>query len=201
MYIKDVKVFGLKESKVASGYPMRSDITESHDINYDILSANYPKRYKALANSRSGEGHDNYLKGIIVQFDLCISNKAWVEAERYHFFDFVSSCSTMHKICSIDIRQCCNKYVWDSTINNLELKVKEYNSLADKNTQEAKELYLEILYNIPSGFELVARMTTNYQQLKTIYFQRRYHRLPDWHMVCDWIETLPESNLITDKIK
>ena len=107
----------------------------------------------------------------------------------------------MHKICQIDIRKCCNSYVWDETIIKLEHKVKRYNSLENKTTNEAKELYLEILYNIPSGFELVARMTTNYQQLKTIYFQRKTHRLPDWHMVCDWIETLPESNLITEKIK
>ena len=73
MYIKNVNVYGLNESKIASGYPKRSDITESHDINADILKANYPKGYKNLANSKSGEGHDNYLKGIVVQFDLCIS--------------------------------------------------------------------------------------------------------------------------------
>ena len=201
MYIKDVKVFGLEESKVASGYPKRVDIDENHSIQEDIDNQNFPKGYKALANSKSGEGHDNYLKGIVVQFDLCMSNKAWVEAERYNWLDFVSSCSTMHKICQIDIRKCCNNYVWDETIIKLEHKVKRYNSLENRTTNEAKELYLEILYNIPSGFELVARMTTNYQQLKTIYFQRKTHRLPDWHMVCDWIETLPESNLIIDKIK
>jgi hypothetical protein len=34
-------------------------------------------------------------------------------------------------------------------------------------------------------------MTTNYQQLKTIYQQRRNHRLPEWQVFCDWVETLP----------
>ena len=52
-----------------------------------------------------------------------------------------------------------------------------------------------------SGFELAARMTTNYLELKTIYRQRRNHRLPDWHMFCDWVESLPDSHLITGKNK
>ena len=52
-------------------------------------------------------------------------------------------------------------------------------------------LYLRILYSNPCGMFLTARMTTNYQQLKTIYQQRRYHRLPEWQWFCDWCETLP----------
>lgn len=53
------------------------------------------------------------------------------------------------------------------------------------------ELYLDVLYNIPSGFRLTARMTTNYRCLKNIYRQRKTHRLPEWRMFCAWIETLP----------
>ena len=34
-------------------------------------------------------------------------------------------------------------------------------------------------------------MVTNYQQLKTMYKQRRYHKLKEWHVFCDWVETLP----------
>ena len=56
-----------------------------------------------------------------------------------------------------------------------------------------------MLYNIPSGFELTAAMTTNYRQLKTIYQQRRNHALPDWQMFCDWIETLPHFLELTQR--
>ena len=56
---------------------------------------------------------------------------------------------------------------------------------------QKKELYLEILYNIPAGFELTARLTTNYRCLKNIWRQRRDHRLPEWREFCEWIETLP----------
>ena len=51
--------------------------------------------------------------------------------------------------------------------------------------------FLKIIYNIPSGFKLTAKMTTNYRQLKTIYDQRKCHRLPEWRGVCEWIESLP----------
>ena len=170
MKMKNVKVYDLEESIKASKYPMAID---TEQCNQEITKTVY-----ALGNCPKGEGHDNFLKGIRVAFDLTFSNKAWVELERYHFFDFVSSQSTMHKITQLDIKQQCNKYVWDSTIENLQQKVEEYNSLENKASEQAKEMYLEILYNVPSGFELTARMTTNYQQLKTVYAQRYNHRLP-----------------------
>ena len=119
------------------------------------------------------------------------SQKAWPEAQRYHFLEFVSSTSTMHRLERMDIESCCNKYVTASAKANLERCRDEY--LRTK----SKEDFLTMIYNIPSGFELRAKMVTNYQQLKTIYHQRRNHRLPDWQVFCDWIEGLPHSDLIT----
>ena len=54
-----------------------------------------------------------------------------------------------------------------------------------------------MIYNIPSVFEYTAGMVTNYRQLKTIYGQRKNHRLNEWKEFCKWIESLPESHLIT----
>ena len=62
---------------------------------------------------------------------------------------------------------------------------------AVKPANPTKEGYLELLYSNPCGFRLTSRMTTNYQQLKTIYSQRKTHRLPEWRAFCKWIETLP----------
>ena len=184
MRISNLKVYELEESIKASKYPMAVDI--------DALNSEVTKTVLALGNAPEGSGHSTWLNRIRVAFDLTFTNKAWVEAERYHWFDFVSSQSTMHRICKLDIRKCCNKYVWESTIEKLEEKVDIYNSLEDKGSEEAKELYLEILYNVPSGFELTARITTNYQQLKTIYTQRRNHRLPEWREFCGYMrENLP----------
>ena len=180
MKISKLRIYDLEESIEASKYPMAVDL--------DSLNSNVTKTVVALGSSDKGEGHDQFLTGIRVAFDLTFSNKAWVEAERYRFLEFVSSQSTMHRITRLDIRKCCNKYVWESTIKNLEEAVAKHNALEDKGSEEAKELYLEILYNVPSGFELTARLTTNYRALKTIYAQRKNHRLPEWREFCEYIK-------------
>ena len=190
--IKNVNVYGLENSIRAAKYPK--------SVNLESLDTTLTKGIKACANCKTGEGHDNFLKGIIVQFDLTFSNKAWVELQRYHFIDFVSSQSTMHKITKFDIKQQCNRYVDPRIIDIVQDKINEYNRINELNETNVfskerqdimNELYLEILYNVPSGFQITASMTTNYQQLKTIYQQRRHHLLPDWQMFCDWCLTLP----------
>lgn len=187
--VTNVCVYGLEESVAASKYPKSVD-TES-------CTSEITRTVNKLANCVTGTGHDQFLTGIIVQFNLTFSVKAWVEAERYHFFDFVSSQSTMHKISSFDIRKQCNEYVTENTINEVNRLIDEYNNAPES---EKAVKYLTLLYNIPTGFELTARMTTNYRQLKTIYQQRKAHRLPDWKVVCNWIETLPHSEFITGNI-
>lgn len=156
------------------------------EIKHDLQAVmKHVKRGCLLGNTKMGCAEDNYLNGVIVQFDLTLSNKAWVEAERYHFLDFVSSMSTMHRIAKMDINDCCNEYVDErikTVVNNL---VEQYNA------DPTPEKYLTLLYNIPSGFEITARMTTNYRQLKTIWNQRHNHRLPEWREFCKEIEELP----------
>lgn len=186
MKVSNVNVYGLEESIKASKYPMAIDATK--------CTSKITNTTKKLFSCDKGTGHDQALTGIIVQFDLTCSNKMWVEAERYSFLDFVSSQSTMHRITKFDLNTCYNEYVDDRIINIMKDKVQEYNRLSENKNisqDELKRKYLEILYSNPAGFELTARMTTNYRQLKTIYSQRKDHRLPEWRKFCDWILTLP----------
>ncbi|MBQ9153338.1 MAG: hypothetical protein IJ130_05960 [Solobacterium sp.] len=200
--VSNVCVYGFEESVRGSKYPMATDLT--------LVSDEVTERTLKLANAPAGSGHDNFLNGVIVQFDLTFTNKAWVEAERYHFLDFVSSQSTMHRITKFDLDQAYIEYTDPRIIEIMKEKTKEYNDLQadiralreqgkDVGTLSsvAAEKYLEILYSNPAGFKLTARMTTNYRQLKTIYAQRRTHRLPEWRAFCEWIETLPNSDFIT----
>ena len=197
--VSNVRVYGLDEAIRAAKYPKA--------VELDGLTAELTKGIKACLNCPTGEGHDNALNGIIVQFDLTFSQKAWVELQRYHFIDFVSSCSTMHKLQNMNPRQQCNRYVDPRAIDVLQEKIDEYNRLLKAKKEqgfaitdeELKRARLEMLYNIPSGFELTAAMTTNYRQLKTIYQQRRNHALPDWKMFCDFCETLPRFLELTQR--
>lgn len=183
MKITNVHVYGLDNAIRVSKFPMA--------VNINNLDCEMGKHTKDLFQCPTGFGHDNALKGIIVQFDMTFSNKMSVELERYHFIDFISSQSTMHRITKFDIKSQCNEYVDDGIIEIVQGLVQTYNKIEDKGSDEAKELYLKILYNVPSGFQLTAGFTTNYQQLKTIYQQRCQHKLPEWREFCKWCETLP----------
>jgi hypothetical protein len=183
--INNVEVIGIEKSFKASKYPMSTNI---NSLTNDITDRIYN-----LAKSDKGEGHDNFLLGIVVQFDLTFTVKAWTEAERYHFFDIVSSQSTMHRITKFDLDSAYIDYVDNRIIDIMKEKVAKYNE------NPTQENYLKILYNNPCGFKLTAAMTTNYRQLKTIYSQRKNHRLPEWQIFCQWIkEELPYSYLITN---
>jgi hypothetical protein len=188
--INNVKVYGLDDSVKASKYPMSVDIDKCTDEITPTV--------ESLATSKMGAGHDNFLLGIVVQFDLTFTVKAWTEAERYHFFDIVSSQSTMHRIARFDLDKAYIEYVDPRIIEIMKEKVAEYNRLiVDGDTENAPRRYLEILYSNPCGFKLTARMTTNYRQLKTIYQQRKNHRLLEWRDFCKWVRSLPHSDLIT----
>ena len=190
--ISGTRVFGLNESVAASGYPMS---VEPLDFSFlSIVEKDY-KRAEKLAKTPQGSGHDQFLTSIIVQFDLTFPLKAWVELQRYHYIDFCSSMSTMHRIMNMNIDECCNKYVNEHIKEIIKTAIQEYR---DNPTDEN---FYKVIYNIPSGFEYTARLTTNYRQLKTIYAQRKNHKLPDWHIFCDWIKTLPYNEWITGENK
>ena len=179
--VNNIKVFGLEDSIRASKYPMSPDI--------NICNENITNTVKKIGSCEVGSGHDQFLTGIIVQFDLTFSVKAWTEAERYHFFDFVSSQSTMHRITKFDLDKAYNEYVDSRIVEIMKEKVADFNKETEPVVRGQK--YLEILYSNPCGFRLTARMTTNYRQLKTIYYQRISHRLPEWREFCEFVETLP----------
>lgn len=190
--IENVKVNDFEESIKASKYPM--------SVDNDVLNSDLTKTATNLAQSGKGEGHDQFLTGITVSFDVTFSLKAWTEAERYRFLYFVSSQSTMHRISRFDINTQCNKYVDKCILRRFNEIKKDYLDEPEDSPNKADK-YLKLLYNIPTGFMLTARLTTNYRQLKTIYAQRKNHRLPEWREFCRWIETLPHSELIVGKQK
>ena len=206
MVLSNVKVYDLEESILASGYPMRTELSEHKIDEHDI------KRAKNLvAQSRLNGAHAQFLTGIRVAMDVTFSNKAWLEAERYRFLEFVSSQSTMHRIAQFKLKEQCNRYVDDRIIDIVQKYIDEYNRLWSLpiptgetgayaiRAEKLKELYLTILYNIPSGFQLTARVTTNYRCLLNIYNQRRDHRLPEWREFCKEIKTtLPMFNEFID---
>lgn len=177
--IKNINVWGIDESLKASGYPMSNG--EYIDVWPD------PKRGKILGTCTSGSGHDCYLKGIIVQFDWRISQVIYPQVERYHFIDIVSSQSKMHRL-HLAKEDDFNPNVDEIILERFLALLKMYNA---STKSEQKEMFPRLVYSCPMGYELTARFTTNYLQLKTIYHQRKNHKIQEWVNMCKWIETLP----------
>lgn len=201
MKIDNIKVYDLEESLIASGYPMRTtaEMRPIEDKDW--------RRGLNLTKASNGNGaHGQWLTGVRVAFDLTCTNKMWVEAERYRFLEFVSSQSTMHRITKFNLDNQYCEYTDPRVIEIMKEKVDEYNKLKEiidllpKCVSDAlrqdmcemlKKKYLEILYTNPAGFELTARMTTNYRCLLNIYIQRHDHRLPEWREFCEQLLELP----------
>lgn len=189
--VDNVRIYGLNESIIASGYPMQVD---TFDMNKVVIGDKDLKRVKHLGNATPGSGHDCFAKGVTVQFDLQVPEYIWRQLDRYHFIDYVSSQSKMHRILKMDIDKACNKYVLESTKTNLKSLIDLYN----KETFDLakKELFNHIIANTPCGLMLTARMTTNYLQLKSIVNQRSNHKMQEWRLLCDYFKTLPMFDMV-----
>ena len=190
--VDNARVYGLEESIVASGYPMQIytvDLDLLEMLDEEIITKKDLKRAKHLGNAVAGSGHDCFLKGIIVQFDLQVPEYIWRQLDRYHFIDYISSQSKMHRITKINLDSVCNRYVYDEVKEILKSIIDKYE--AETDVDKKKELFNIIIANTPSGLMLTARMTTNYLQLKSIINQRSNHKMQEWKYLCDWFKTLP----------
>ena len=191
--ISNVKVYDLRESIIASGNAMRIEPVPYSDEEFEKGL----KRMKRLVHSSLSTNvhcHDNALTGIRVSFDIKYPQYWSLEFQRYHFADIVTSSSKMHRLCKMNIANACNKYVSDETIEQMEKLVDNYNYAVEKDAEEyvIYENFMKMISNCPMGLELFERVSTNYKQLQTIYYQRKDHKLKeDWGAFCKMIEKLP----------
>lgn len=182
--VKNVKVYDLEESIIACRNAMRLTPPEYTKEEFE-KSLN---RAIKLANTPNGSGHQTFLSGIRVSFDLIYPNYISPELQRYHWIDIVTSSSKMHKLGKMNIEQCCNEYVTDAIKEEVQRLQWEYQD------NPSYDNFMRLVSSCPQGIELFMRVSTNYLQLKTIYHQRKNHKLiGDWVVgFCkDFVEKLP----------
>lgn len=183
--ISNVRVYDLKESVIACRNAMRLDPPQYTDEEFNASI----QRAVQLAKCGGGSGHSNFRKGIRVSFDIKYPNYISPELQRYGFVDIVSSSSKMHKLIKMNMDVCFNKYVTESSKKQMKKLVNEYNEMP------CYERFMKVVSNCPLGIELFMRCSTNYEQLATIYRQRKSHKLKeDWGEFCRFIEDLPYAN-------
>lgn len=208
--ITNWEVYDLKSSVIASRNAMRTTPPEYTDEEFEKSL----DRAITLARAKSGSGHDNWLKGVRVSFDIKYPQYFTPELQRYNFLDIVTSSSKMHRLINMDLDVACSKYVTENSIKELRGHIDRYNRIKNDEeftgasfplrdgefivTQDKKEAmyyaFMMCINNCPMGLELFMRCSTNYLQLKTIYHQRKGHKLfEDWVVAfCkNFVEQLP----------
>jgi len=194
---KNVEVSGIRSAIMASGFPKR--LGEPPDYEVKPITADLT-RVQRLGGAESGSGHDCFLKGITVSFDLKYPQYFSMQLQRYHFLDIVSSQSKMHSVTEMWLEDQVNKYTDLRIVKLAQDYITEYNR-GDWTTEEEKQdRFQRVVSNLPMGLELWMRVTTNYLQLKTLHMQRKNHRLVEWQEFCDWCETLPHFLELTGNI-
>jgi hypothetical protein len=211
--IENVKVYDLKESVIASGNAMRLEPVEYTEEEFEKGLKRMSRLVKA-SQSGNVRCHDNALTGIRVSFDITYPQYWTPEFQRYHFADIVTSSSKMHRLLKMDLDKACNKYVSKEAIQLMKENIRRYNQIAEGEwlegcgatfhlrndewlaTEDREEAlywaFMKCISDCPMGLELFMRVSTNYKQLQTIYFQRKHHRLrEDWGAFIEFIEKLP----------
>lgn len=184
--IENTKVSGLNKSIVASGNSFRTEIRNEEDLNEKDLS-----RCERLGSVEVGSGHDAFLNGIVVIADFTAPLYWWKQAQRYHWFEFVSSQSTMHCVTKFKVEDRCVPDTNEGIIHIVQSMIDEYNSKPNEH------LWRQIIASLPCGFCLSATMVTNYRQLKTMCKQRKGHHLTEWKTFIDWCCDLPLFSQLT----
>lgn len=209
--ISNTRIYDLKECVIASRNAMRLTPPEYTDQEFE---KSLPRAMQ-LAKCGGGSGHSNFRKGIRVSFDVKYPNYISPEMQRYGFLDIVTSSSKMHRLIQMDLDVSCNEYVTEESIKEMKRHVAVYNEINNnenittwvfrlrngvvKRAENRKDAlyyaFMMCISNCVQGIELFMRCSTNYEQLATIYKQRRHHKLrEDWGAFCDWIQDLPYAN-------
>ena len=168
----------------------------------------------------SGTDHRKFMRMIVVYVDITAPLYWWKEFDTYKIATVANSCSTMHTIhkkpfdisdfsaehllgfnefdltCDLSIpigypsNETCPRDILNATICMLNAAREKYLETKDK------KYWWQLIQLLPSSYNQKRTVMCNYEVLCNMYKSRRNHKLDCWHTLCDWMETLPYSELI-----
>jgi len=189
MKIENVEVFGFKAAIHAMRNPMNSwDRSDTLYANAGILGEKDAELALKLINA--GTEHCKFLRLIHIQMFITIPRYIWQELDTYKVSTTRVSCSTMHKLGSVDLTEddFQDGFVLSETLKFLNDLGREYRIKKDVNLLRKMKLIL------PENFLQAADYDINYQNAINMYHQRKNHRMSEWsgeNGICKMIETLP----------
>ena len=209
--IENTDLYGWQAAIRGARNPMnswdKSDTIDGCDENdADVIIG--PNDHRLLTNlAHAGPDHGKFLRMITVTLDITAPLYWWKEFDTYKVGTVANSCSTMHKIHAkeFELRDFSCEHIGDvpncdpSFYGTFETIIYALN--------EARRCYLDthdkhfwwqMIQLLPTSYNQRRTVMLNYQVLKTMYHARKNHKLDEWRNFCDWIHTLPYSELITD---
>lgn len=152
--------------------------------------------------AKAGTDHRKFMRMITVYLDITAPLYWWKEFDTYKVGTVANSCSTMHKIAdkefTLDDFSCEHLVGIAKDDLNGTLAVLNHFRKFYLKTKE-KSFWWQMIQLLPSSYNQKRTVMLNYEVLANIYKSRRNHKLDEWHTLCDWIETLPSSEIITGK--
>lgn len=174
--------------------------------NCMVIGQNDHSLMMTLRNA--GTDHRKFMRMITVYLDITAPLYWWKEFDTYKVGTVANSCSTMHKIAAkeftLDDFSC--EHLFPTAKKNLESTIDILNGYRDQysvdtNPELKKEYWWQMIQLLPSSYNQRRTVMLNYEVLANIYKSRRNHKLDEWHTFCDWVESLPYSELITGEKK
>ena len=194
-------------------------LTVAHFDDADFnIGPNDKKLMSTLRNA--GTDHRKFMRMITVYLDITAPLYWWKEFDTYKVGTVANSCSTMHKIAAKEftLEDFSCEHLCDDELELLkeiiarlnmnrivfiakdDKRVDRYSVMSDEcYAKYKKKLWWQMIQLLPSSYNQKRTVMLNYEVLANIYKSRRHHKLDEWHTLCDWIESLPYSELITSK--
>lgn len=157
----------------------------------------------------AGTDHRKFMRMITVYLDITAPLYWWKEFDTYKVGTVANSCSTMHKIAAKEftLDDFSHEHLVTGPMEVLGMTIDVLNHYREKylvatKTEEytglpAKDIWWQMIQLLPSSYNQKRTVMLNYEVLANIYKSRRHHKLDEWHTLCDRIESLPYSDLIT----
>ena len=148
----------------------------------------------ALRLVRAGSDHRKFIRQIFVSLDITAPLYWWKEYDTYKVGTVANSTSTMHKISAKEFELTDFSYeeMNEETLDEFKKIIIHLEKLrVSYNENKNKETWYSIIQILPSSYNQKRTCTLNYENLLSMYFSRKSHKLKEWRIFCEWIKTLP----------
>ena len=199
--LEHTDVYGWEAAIRGMRNPMNSWGKSDSNFEYSWLGVGEADLELMKRLAKGGAVHAKYRRMINVTVDVTGPLYWWKEFDTYKVGTVANSCSTMHKIHAKEFT------LEDFSVEHLYEDVIKvpFNSIIDCLNffrelylrQQDKDDWWQLIQLLPSSYNQKRTVQLNYEVLVGIYRDRKNHKLDEWHTLCEWIKSLPHSELIT----